>query len=204
MENGSKALLIVASILIVIILISAGVLLIRNISETNNQSKEVKNSISASTGEATSDVIGGLKAVVISKEKFNAFVNNWSYTKSSDVKKAISKNNGILSNQIEVLGFVYTKGFNFKESEYYSEYKKGYSIGKYNNILDYIYEHEEYFEKLSNPIENKAGSETLYKVLYNLTGETEKGNRTAWSLWFPDYDEWGYINKMIYILYIKE
>ena len=220
MENATKALLIVAAVLIAIVLIATGVLLIKNISGTSIQANETGELLSNATDKASSDVIGGLKGTIISKEKFNDFINDFK-KKYSNAKELIDEiqnvQNGKLSNQIEIIGYVYLDRFqNIKldETEQLKKIKENYDAKdeeKNREYFEYIInvwipklKEEGKIKKSSNPLDPK---EDLRKVYFEKKGnkateeefndliETGKA-RASWSF---GYDEWGYINKAVYI-----
>lgn len=127
MENATKALLIAASVLIVIVLIAVGVLLIGNASDTSDQAKQVGNSIGLAAGNASSDAIGGLKSTIISKKKFNSFINDFSdkYKTSNQLVDAIlNDQNKKLSNQIQIVGYIYQDKYQTLDSEKTPELKE--------------------------------------------------------------------------------
>lgn len=57
MENATKALLIVATILIAIVLIALGVLLVKNVNNSSEQAEKVSNSLSNATNNAMKNII---------------------------------------------------------------------------------------------------------------------------------------------------
>lgn len=110
MENATKALLIAAAVLIVIVLVSVGLLLMKNVGNTAGQAQEVGDKISESAGVALDSVIGGTKGIIISKGKFNSFIKDFKkkYTSSNQFLNTIlNEQNKILQDQIQVIGYVY-------------------------------------------------------------------------------------------------
>lgn len=105
MENATKALLIAAGVLITIVIVSIGILLIQNASNTSEDAKNVANAIDKATGNASSDAIGSLKQTIISKDKFNEFMNKnitLNYGNVTNFLKEVDKQNNILRDQIIV------------------------------------------------------------------------------------------------------
>ena len=144
MENATKALLIAAAVLITIVLVAAGVLLIRNIADTDKQAQEVGNLISGATDNASNAVIGGAKGIIISKSKFNSFINDFKekYSTSNQLLDTIlNEQNGKLSNQIQVIGYVYQDNGNKlknDETEELKELLKNFDKSNQENNKEYF------------------------------------------------------------------
>lgn len=213
MENATKALLIAASVLIVIVLIAVGVLLLGNISDSSEQAQKVGNSIDIATDSAVSDAIGGLKKSIISKEKFNDFAKDFSskYKSFSQVMNVVKEQNGKLSNQIEVVGYVYQKSYsnivNERTARYNELLAKFDSTNHEKNKEYYEYvinewivdlEGEGKLKKISDPLSTDCLRNELREVYKNNKGEYPE-KVLAKSLWYFDFDKWGYINKAVYI-----
>ena len=75
MENATKALLIAASVLIVIVLIAVGVLLLGKTSDTSEQAGQVGNSLSLATDSAADDIFGG--RIVQTEELKKLFIDKF-------------------------------------------------------------------------------------------------------------------------------
>lgn len=60
MENATKALLIAAAVLIVIVLIALGVRLLNAAGDTSGDADKVSNQLQQSTGTATNDLVNGI------------------------------------------------------------------------------------------------------------------------------------------------
>lgn len=72
MENATKALLIAASVLIVIVLIGIGISILKSASDPVNQANDVGNIISLTTNSTANSTIASLKSLnKQSKEEFN-------------------------------------------------------------------------------------------------------------------------------------
>lgn len=221
MENATKALLIAASVLIVIVLVAVGVLLIKNTSDTSEQAEMVGNAISSATGNASSDAIGGIKGSIISKKKFNSFINDLAnkYTSANQFMETILNDQNVkLSNQIQIVGYVYQG----KQSEYYSERtpelielsKNFDSKNQQNNKEIFEYEintwipmllNKDKLVRVNNPTDTsfKEIIENLKQVYENKTGKEATDDliksKSIYMKWSFGFDEWGYINKAVYI-----
>lgn len=115
MENATKALLISAGILIAIVVIAIGILVIKNVSNTSENSNRIGQEISNATNKSSIEVLGGLKGIIISKEKFNIFLENFYSNKNSkEIMEKIGLRNKILNDQIKLYGWQY------KENDYMS------------------------------------------------------------------------------------
>ena len=61
MENATKALLIAAAVLVVIVIIALGVRLLGTAGDSSGKAQEVSNSLDSSTNAAITDITGSLK-----------------------------------------------------------------------------------------------------------------------------------------------
>ncbi len=202
MENATKALLIAASILIVIVLIAVGVLLIKNVSGTSDDAQKVGNSISISTGHATSDALGSIKGTIISKKKFNSFVDdivNGKYSTTQQIFDMIKNEQNVkLSNQIELIGYYCTAigrtmnadVFNGTDSEV---------IGRTPDLLE-----DGRIGVVDDPASTSSVKNHLKQVYIDLKGADANLNlvKIAYRLYLG-YDEWGYVNKAVYFGYLE-
>lgn len=91
MENTTKALLIAASVLIVIVLIATGVLIIKNVKNTKEDIDKTGNSLTFATDSAVRDV----QKNYITKEEFNKFVDYFKQENrsSNEFLNIVSKQN---------------------------------------------------------------------------------------------------------------
>lgn len=217
MENTTKALIIAAAVLIVIVLAALGVLLIRNVSNTSDQAQDIGDLIGEAAGNASSDVVGGTKRVIISQKKFNSFIDNFSekYSVISDVfNKIENEQNKILSDQISVEGYLYIGGKieNLYDSDFNTKKRINSKEEFYKYVVNTWINKDEIQNQLTS-IGNPTKPETLERITEELTevytnkmGEgisQEDFESKARAVSFFGYDEWGYINKMVYIAFVN-
>ncbi len=198
MENATKALLIAASILIVIVLIAVGVLLIKNTSSTNEDAKKVGNSISIASGNAASDALGSIKGTIISKKKFNSFFTDM---QNKGIRQVLNNEQDVeLCNQIEVIGY-YCKTMGktiiedtlngSSDSEAINKLADLYKTGRiglvpYPTVIGSL-------EQMTNTVVNKAKIESNSNFI----------RYRIYTRFYFEYDEWGYVNKAVYVVYME-
>lgn len=227
MENATKALLIVAAVLIAVVLVAAGVLLIKNISGISKQADEVQNSLSLSTDSAIRDY----QKNYVTKEEFNKFVEYFQKeNRTSNGFKDIIKNeqNVKLRNQIQIIGYLYTgdvnfhdiptnilkNSNNFQNLDDYHKYmiEEGFDILKKRNELELLpgglTSHKQYYIKIYAKKSGYADYDTLdeetkKKIEKDYIDDRNNKTVTAWGTWSWSYDEDGYINKTYYIAHLK-
>lgn len=214
MENATKALLIIATILITIVLIAIGILIIKNVSKTSNDANKVAEEIGNATNKASIEVLGGLKGTIISKEKFNEVFDDWKITTKVQLDNEISIKNEKLKDQIEMIGWVYTKG-NYSEKKGFpttSEAKIKWCQEKEKEKEDGI----EVVVRLDNPFDNdkvknlckdiyerETKNSDQYLSFEDYCEQFEQKNKQnkipiRYSF-FWTYDETGYINKVYFL-----
>lgn len=226
MENTTKALLIAASVLIVIVLIATGVLIIKNVKNTKEDIDKTGNSLTFATDSAVRDV----QKNYITKEEFNKFVDYFKQENrsSNEFLNIVSKQNAKIRNQIKITGYVYTGKINFNEIptsilkssndckslEEYHQYmiNEGFNIlkkrGELELVTNTVYSHKEYYIKVYAKKSGYAEYDTLdeetkQKIEKDYTSDRNSKTVTSWGRWNWSYDEDGYINEVYYIAYLQ-
>lgn len=214
MENATKALLISATILITIVLIAIGVLIIRNMSNTSDDANKVAEEISNATNKASIEALGGLKGTIISKEKFNEIFEEWKISNKGQIEEAISLKNEKLKNQIEMIGWVYTKG-DYSEkngfpttSEAKIKWCQEKEKEKENGIevvvrLDNPFDNDKVKDLCKDTYERETKNSDQYLSFEEYCEQFEQKNKQhkppiRFSV-FWTYDETGYINKVYFL-----
>lgn len=199
MENATKALLVAAVALITIVLISIGVLLIKNVSGIKKQTEQVSETLGSETGEAATDAIGVLGRTTITKEEFNDFAEKIGsqdfYTE--DFLNAIRDNDNRFKNQIEFEGYVF-----------YGDRNEWYSIVSGINYLDRFKRGAKVIESIipeqvkngklfpiNEPYEKKSIGRKMREVYNIAEGEKVRGFLTV----YMTVDKYGYIDRTAYI-----
>ena len=206
MENATKALLIAATVLIIIILVSLGIMLLKNSTKTDEQVAEVSNLISSNADAA----IRNVQKCFITAEEFN----NMSEYFNSDKKYAqklinfvgIDKNTQIRK-QVEIIGYLYTDitkncdinlNTNNTESQLNNLVKNG-RIKQMSNSLSNQERVESYYNTFCK-IKNIEKSDESYK---SFLSDWKDKTISAYIRYCYGYDEDGYLNKFYYIAYMN-
>lgn len=223
MENTTKALLIAGVVLVTIVLIALGILLVKNISETSKQADATGQLLSNATDKASVSVSGGLKGLIISKEKFNKTFEKWEITSKDQLDSEIYLKNEKLKDQIELIGWVYNK-INYK----YISKEEGFptidttgltkeTIGE--AILQWCKEkeNERLITRLDNPLNNETIKQKCKEIYEGKTGyldyyysfdeyfkvfkqSSKYGYKSPIRFsCFWTYDETGYVNKVYFV-----
>lgn len=215
MENTTKALLITGAVLITIVLIALGVLLVKNTSGTSKQADVTGQLLSNATDKATISVSGGLKGLVISKEKFNKAFEKWQFTSKDQLNSEIALKNEKLKDQIELIGWVYND-IDYFDITIYGEFatltkeeaklqwcikkEQEGKISRLKNPLD----NEEIKKKCKNTYEEKTNNSEEYYSFDDYCKKFQELPMYAYKppirqTYFWMYDETGYISKIYFL-----
>lgn len=221
MENVTKALLIAAGILIVIVIVTIGILIIKNVSNTSNNADKVGEEISNATNKSSIEVLGGLKGIVISKERFNMAWEEWKFAYKQQADQEILNKKELLKDQIELIGWVYNKS-NYTKMVAAEGYPTTSTTGLSKKeigeeTLSWCMKNQDKLIKLDNPLENEKTKEICKEVYeketknsgkyYSFDDYYEKIKQMSKYgykgpvrfSFFWTYDETGYINKVYFV-----
>lgn len=216
MENTTKALLIAAVILITIVIISIGILLIKNVSNTSDNASKVGQEISNATSKSTIEIFGGLKGIKVSKKNFNNAFENTKFGTKSEIDERILSQKELLKDQIELVGWMYNDNYiNLSKDKELASLNKLALKERGKAVLEWCAKNQDKMSKINNPLDNENIKELCKK---NYEEKTEKlnscysfeeycekfkeknnGKSPMRFLYFWTYDETEYIDKVYFI-----
>ena len=228
MENASKALLIAAAVLVAIVIIALGIVLIKDTGNTSKKIDETGNLLKESTKIASGNARGAMKGLIISKEKFNVFLEDFYSNKNSrEIMQKLGLRQELLPKQIELIGWQWIGNDYTKiSSDYGFPLEENFPNLSRNELTEkrvtWCQENSNSLIKLTDPENNDKRREECKKLYYKFIDEDPELKNTNTRTYeeyeekcinsksfnymhpmrasfFWSYDDTGYIDKVYYV-----